>query len=338
MIDTLLAETAERLFTDHVTPKILAAAENGAWPEAAWNAVTEAGLHLGLVPEAAGGFGAPIPEALDLLRIAGKHALPLPLAETMLAAWLLAGAGLAIPEGPLTVVAAPTLALRQDGTNWHMSGNAVAIPWARSATAIVVLSDGYVALAPEFRVAEGQNIAREPRDSLAFDCTPVAVAATGVTARQLRAIGAAMRTLQIAGALERVTAMTVQYAQDRTQFGRPIGRFQAVQHNLAILASQTAAALAAGSMAAEAVAEGICLPTIAAAKARAGEAAGLGAAIAHQIHGALGFTYEHRLQYFTKRLWAWRDEFGGETEWNLLLGNHLVQAGPEGLWPALTFI
>jgi acyl-CoA dehydrogenase len=150
---------------------------------------------------------------------------------------------------------------------------------------------------------------------------------------QLRAVGAAFRAQQIAGALERVMAMTTQYAMDRTQFGRPIGKFQAVQQSLAVLAGQTAAAGAAAAMAAE---ETIRLLPVAVAKARCGEAAGIGAAIAHQVHGAIGFTHEHALHFLTKRLWSWRDEFGNETEWNQLTGRHIAKAGPNRYWAEIT--
>ena len=111
-----------------------------------------------------------------------------------------------------------------------------------------------------------------------------------------------------------------------------------MQHSLATLAAQTAAAIAAAGIAAESVVGGVKLPAIAAAKARASEAAGIGAALAHQIHGAIGFTYEHSLHFFTKRLHAWRDEYGGEAEWNERLGRHLAAAGADALWPALTAI
>jgi alkylation response protein AidB-like acyl-CoA dehydrogenase len=84
------------------------------------------------------------------------------------------------------------------------------------------------------------------------------------------------------------------------------------------------------------VAHDALLPNVAIAKARAGEAAGIGAAIAHQVHGAIGFTLEHDLQFFTKRLCAWRDEFGNEAEWNLQYGNRIAALGPDGLWPAIT--
>jgi acyl-CoA dehydrogenase len=183
-----------------------------------------------------------------------------------------------------------------------------------------------------------ENLAREPRDTLTIDAVPEAVApaASGIGPQQLRAVGAAMRSLQMAGALARITAISVQYAQDRVQFGRPIGKFQAVQQNLAVLAGQTAAASAAADLAAEAVAEGIRLLPIAAAKSRTGEAAGQGAAIAHQVHGAIGFTYEHTLHFFTKRLWSWRDEFGNEAEWNLHVGRHMAKAGADRLWAEIT--
>nr|WP_283949856.1 acyl-CoA dehydrogenase [Limobrevibacterium gyesilva] len=342
----MLLETAERLFRDTVSPPVLAAAERGEFPHAAWAALAQAGLHRALVPEGAGGFGVPVIEALGLLRVAGRHALPLPLAETMLAGWLLSGAGLAVPDGPLSVAASPTLTLRRQGDRWNLHGAAPAVAWGRDAASLAVLADvdgqAFVALLPSgaWTAAPGQNIAREPRDAIGIDTLlPAgAVAASGIGPVQLWAAGAAMRCLMIAGALERITAMTVQYAQDRVQFGRPIGRFQAVQHNLAILASQTAAAIAAGDIAAEAVADGIRLPAIAAAKARAGEAAGVGAGIAHQVHGALGFSYEHSLHFLTKRLWAWRDEYGGEAAWSLLLGQHLAAAGADRLWAEITAI
>ena len=348
MSDAILTETASRLFQAQVTPQVLAAAERGDWPAAAWTAVADAGLHRALLPEAAGGFGVPVTEALGLLRLAGAHALPLPLAETMLAGWLLAGAGLEIPDGPLTVTADPGLTLRRDGSGWRLAGRASAVAWARDAAAIGVLAEHggkeFVALLHrgEWAAAPGANAAREPRDVVTIDAAlhqgAIAPAASRIGRLQVRAVGAAMRAIMLAGVLDALTGMTVQYAQERVQFGRPIGRFQAIQHNLAVLASQAAAAGAAADVAAEAVADGVRIPAIAAAKARAGEAAGIGAGIAHQVHGAIGFTYEHRLHFFTKRLWAWRDEYGSEAEWTLFLGRHMAKAGADRLWAEITAI
>lgn len=344
--DAILSDTANRLFAHHVTPQLLTAAERGEWPTAAWQALEDAALHRALLPESAGGFGLPVADALGLLRIAGAHALPLPFSETMVSTWLLAGAGLEIPDGPLTVTADRSLVLRRERGGWHLSGRASSVAWARNATALAVLAEhgghAFVALlrAGDWSATPGANVAREPREAVAIDLSlpqgTIAPAASGVGRLQVRAVGAATRAIMMAGVLDAMTAMTVQYAQERVQFGRPIGRFQAIQHNLAVLASQAAAAGAAADVAVEAVADGVRIPAIAAAKARASEAAGIGAAIAHQVHGAIGFTYEHRLHFFTKRLWAWRDEYGSEAEWSELLGRHMARAGAGQLWAEIT--
>ena len=75
---------------------------------------------------------------------------------------------------------------------------------------------------------------------------------------------------------------------------------------------------------------------VAAAKVRAGEAAGAGAAIAHAVHGAIGFTYEHSLHFATRRLWSWRAEFGSESRWAATLGRAVLARGADALWPDLT--
>lgn len=346
----MLRETASKLFSEHCGTKELREAEQGIWPAALWHAIEEAGLHRALVPEEAGGFGVAIPDALSLVRVAGEHALPVPLAETMLASWLAAGAGLEVPDGPLTVAPVANgeaLSLARAGAGWRVEGTAGRIPWGRTKDIGVALlaehaGQAHVALLPpgSFTVSPDENLAREPRDTLTLgvdlEASAVRPAARGIGARELRAVGAALRSLQIAGALMRIAAISTQYAQERVQFGRPIGKFQAVQHNLAVLAGQTAAAIAASDLAAEAVADGVRLLPIAAAKSRTGEAAGIGAAIAHQVHGAIGFTFEHNLHFSTKRLWSWRDEFGNETEWNRFVGRHVAAAGADRLWEEIT--
>jgi alkylation response protein AidB-like acyl-CoA dehydrogenase len=311
--------------------------------------VEEAALHHALLPEAAGGYGVPTPDALSLLRVAGEYTLPLPFGETMIAAWLLATAGLPVAPGPLTfgpVGASDALTLSRHGDRWSLSGVATRIPWGRHASAAALLVQreerDYIALVPAVRWSAecAENIAREPRDTLRFAAIlergMVAPCPAGIGLMEVRALGAAMRSLQIAGALTRVAALTTEYAQQRIQFGRPIGKFQAVQQSLALLAGQTAAAVAAADLAAEAVADNVSLLPIATAKSRTGEAAGIGAAIAHQVHGAIGFTYEHSLHFFTKRLWSWRNEFGSEAEWNLLTGSRMCEAGADEIWAEIT--
>ena len=336
-----LSDSAGRLFATHVDKDVIRAAEDGVFPQAAWAAVTEAGFTAALLPEDAGGFGATVAEAMGLLRVSAEHAAPIPLAETMLAGWMLARAGLPVPDGVLTL--APVrlkdmLTLSRDG---HLRGTASRIPWGRDAACVVVLAAGpdgpMLAAVPQggFTVAHNRNVAAEPRDTLTFD-TIVTAAPSPFTAAQVRAAGAAIRTVQIAGALARTLAVSVDYVQTRVQFGRPIGKFQAIQHNLAILAGQSAAAIAAADMATDALAQDLSPLLIGAAKARAGEAASIAAGLAHQSHGAIGFTREYPLHHVTRRLWAWREEFGNEAEWNTIVGRIALEAGPDGLWPVLT--
>ena len=342
-----LADSAQRLFSQHVDKAVLRDAERGVFPRKLWDAVVEAGFTAALLPEDAGGFGATVAEALRILQIAGEHTAPIPLAETMLAGWLLAQAGLGVPDGVLTLAPVrrgETLTLVQRGEGWHLSGTATRVPWARDAAGLAVLATGpegpMVACVPGPIAVSAQdaNVAGEPRDTVTFDVDlPMgAVAAVSQTPASLRAAGAAVRTAQIAGALSRALALSVTYAQTRVQFGRPIGKFQAIQQNLAVLAGQAAAAIAAADMAADALGGNLSPLLIGAAKARAGEAASVAAGLAHQSHGAIGFTQEYDLHYATRRLWSWRDEFGDEAEWSLVVGRAALTAGPDGLWPVLT--
>jgi acyl-CoA dehydrogenase len=342
----LVREAAERLFEKHCSAETMRRADGGEFPQALWRALADAGYAAALVPESAGGAGLEMADALSLLISAGRHAVPAPLAETMLAGWLLSGAGLPIPEGPLTV--APVregerLRARREGATWRIDGTATRVPWGRQCGAIAVLAEGegknLVALvaAADVEFRNGHNVAGEPRDELVFSGAKSQQA--GVSPHSdgaLRALGAVMRSAQMAGALQSVLEMTVQYAQERVQFGRPIGRFQAVQQNLAVLAGQAAAATAAAEAAIDVAARDLNSPAVAAAKIRAGEAAGIGAAIAHQMHGAIGFTHEHRLHYSTRRLWSWRDEFGNEAYWARRLGGAVAAAGADQLWTGIT--
>jgi acyl-CoA dehydrogenase len=160
----------------------------------------------------------------------------------------------------------------------------------------------------------------------------------GIDGALVLGLGALLRAAQMAGAMEAALAISTQYANERVQFGRPIGKFQAIQQQMAVLAEHTAASLVAVENAARAVAEGrpSAAFACAAAKIRAGEAAGKVAEIAHQVHGAIGFTQEYRLHRVTRRLWSWRDEFGNEAYWARELGRRIATAGGDGLWPLIT--
>jgi alkylation response protein AidB-like acyl-CoA dehydrogenase len=342
---SILIETAARVFQDRYTADVRTAVEQGDWPAEVWQTLEETGLTLASIPENAGGSGGSLTDAAAILRVAGRHAVSLPLAETLLAGWLLSSCGQAVPDSPLTVApvrADEQIAFRRDGQGWVLGGAAGRVPWARHATHLVVVgraTDGLVGLVPAgaCRITPGRNLAGEPRDDVAFDGVRlqgemVVPAAAGLDEATLVTWGALLRAVQMAGALERVLELAVTYATERTQFGRPIGRFQAIQHHLAVLAGEVAAAGAAVDAAVAAAEAGDATAEVAAAKIRVGEAAGAAAAIAHQVHGAIGFTYEHALHNSTRRLWAWREEFGKESAWAARLGHMIAARGPRTLW------
>jgi acyl-CoA dehydrogenase len=348
MTDSIIVDTATRIFADLCEPGTVNAAEEGKWPQALWDALETSGLTLTWVPDDLGGAGAEIIDGFQVLRVAGRFSAPVPLAETLLAGWLLAQAKISAPAGPMTI--AP---IYEDGhielAGHTLNGRARHLPFARSAGHIVVLAyeagTPAVALVPVdgLAISQGTSLAGEPRDTVTFSgAAAIAVApAPALNTLNLVQLGAAVRAQQMAGALEHILDQSVQWSLDRVQFGRPIAKFQAVQHSLANLAGEVAAAGAAADGAAEAIAahglgSELVTAEIAIAKLRVGEAAGTGAAIAHQVHGAMGFTYEHSLHHATRRLWAWREEFGNETHWATQLGHMVAEAGADELWPFVT--
>jgi acyl-CoA dehydrogenase len=333
----MLVETAGRLFQDYCTPELLKASNEGALSPDLWSALGDAGLTRALVSERAGGAGVDLADGLALLIEAGRFSVPAPLAETMIAGWLLDRAGLPAPDGVLSF--AVSGADESDAEAWRLSGKLPRVPWAKDAVGLVVLtSEGMISYMPRdaYSATSGHNLAGEPRDDVGFASASTQAAPSDLDADDWRALGGTARAAQMAGAMQRLLALSVQYAQERVQFGRPIGKFQAVQQNLAALAGQAAAATAAADGAIEAAGRDLRSPLIAAAKIRCGEAAGIGAAIAHQVHGAIGFTQEHPLHYSTRRLWSWRDEFGNEAEWSRRLGAKAAQAGADQLWTMIT--
>lgn len=341
----LIQDSATRLFATQCDRTVLRDAAQGKWPALLWQAVEDAGLDRAMVPETHGGAGVDPVEALALIGLAAEHAAPIPLAETLIASWLAARAGLDAPAGALTFGTGDVRAART-GQGWHVTGRTLRTPWGRDAAAVLLLAqspDGEPWLSLIDRnaltIEPGENLAAEPRDTLIVDVQLDEKQAkpSPVSHEDLRALGAAVRTMQIAGALRRTANIAIDYAQQRVQFGKPISKFQAVQQNLAVLTTQVALAGGAAQLAIEAIANDN-LPSAGVAKACAGEAAGVGAAIAHQVLGATGFTLEHDLQFFTKRMLAWRDEFGAEAEWSARLGARLLAAGPNRLWPEITAI
>ena len=146
--------------------------------------------------------------------------------------------------------------------------------------------------------------------------------------RWLRAAAAATVALRMAGALQQVLDLTIDHAQTRRQFGRKIGRFQAVQHQIAVMTEEVAAAAMGARLAFQGPVSGLTIERCAVAKMRACRATDIVVAFAHAIHGAIGVSEEHALQNHSRRLRTWRDLHGGAGYWERELGRSvLIQGG-----------
>ncbi|MEC9347975.1 MAG: acyl-CoA dehydrogenase family protein [Pseudomonadota bacterium] len=343
----ILTDSVNGLFGDRVGRELLTAFDRTGDDGGLWAEVEAQGLTRPLVSEENGGVGGEWRDAHVLAYAAGYHAAPVPLVETMLATWLAEKAGLPVPEGVATVIdGRGSVSIVGDGPTATLSGMAARVPWARKATDAVIIADGpggpkigLVHLQDAIRIDANENVAKEPRDDVVLDATPVKVMPlpNDLPADGVLLYGAMLRAAQLAGALEKVLSQAVQYANERTQFGRPIGKFQAIQQELARMSGEVAASGVISEAPFEALDEGREAEwLIAAAKARASEAAGIACSVGHQTHGAIGFTYEHSLHFSTRRLWSWRSEFGGQRYWWQRLGQRATARGADQFWPDIT--
>ncbi|MBT5623081.1 MAG: acyl-CoA dehydrogenase, partial [Acidiferrobacteraceae bacterium] len=240
--DPLIMATLAKLLADQCSDDVVNAADNGQWPESLWQSLEATGLSRAWISEEAGGGGASLADGFAIARLSGHHAIPVPLTETLLASYLLAAAGLDVPAGPMTIAPVYGDAALPAAANGRFSGTVQRLPFAHNAqhaVCTVTLESG-VGLAlfnrSAWRVGEVAGAARGIDADVTFDGAPVAIAAEGDWGDALLLMGAALRSQQMAGALAHTLAQSSDYAQTRTQFGRAIVKFQAVQHNLAILA------------------------------------------------------------------------------------------------------
>jgi acyl-CoA dehydrogenase len=356
MTDSMIEDSAKRLFSEQVDKALRLRAEAGELDATLWQQVVDSGFPLLLATEAAGGFAQGWLDAYPLLRGLGYWQVPLPLAETMVASLLGSMAGFDLPDlaaGPLTLIEQGQGNQLQVGGTADaptLSGTAHAVPWARHASAALVsLADGRLALLPlqgagGVTVQAQVNHAGLPSDTLLLQAARLqAVAPNPVALPQpVWTLGAVARSAMLVGALESALEQAVRYAGERVQFGKPIGKNQAIQQNLALMAGDVAAARVAALVAAADAPSALSADTsatpfsAAVAKVRAGEAATRGTGIVHQVHGAIGFTHEHPLHFATRRLWAWREEFGTDAMWAAELGRAAIAARAAGFWPGLT--
>lgn len=309
-----LLEPFERMLESACPPAAVRAVERGGPVDAMRRELAASGFLDALVAEEAGGAGLSLADVAPLLMALGKHAAPLPVAETMVARGLLAAAGQQAPEG---MIALATVS----------AGQAVVVPFGLVGDHVLLDTGDRMLLVD---AASGRPASTGVEFSLSARMRWDAPTGTGLARPEggLRPVAAVLRAAAIAGAADRLLEMTVTYANERVQFGKPIGRLQVLQQYMAVMAEDTVAARIATQLA---CASGFppSLEAAATAKSVASVAAPRIAATAHAVHGAIGISEELDVQLFTRRLHEWRLADGSESYWNRQLGKARLAGGAD---------
>ncbi|TNE57623.1 MAG: hypothetical protein EP340_08005 [Alphaproteobacteria bacterium] len=326
-LQSMIFETADRIFADHVTHDLIAKGEAGVPASNLWQDLNFAGLPKALCSEEAGGIGGTWRDVFGIVKATGARAVPLPLGDIMAAHWLADQAGMEMPEEAIPVFAMGKKSARGMTIDVELES---ALPthllaWEGETNELFL-----VALAGQMgsrSLAGARQLRLDiPAEQLRAGAKLKAPQLTPIT------LGAMLRAAQMAGAMETALRLSVDYVNERVQFGRPIGKFQAIQQQLAMMSGHVASTVRAAEVAFETIREF----DIACAKLVAGEAAEVVTDVAHQVHGAIGFTYEYQLQFLTRRLWAWGSEYGTISYWAERIGGSVLREGADNIWPAVT--
>ncbi len=353
MSNEFIADAAKRLFANEVDKGLIETVEAGIFPQELWLQVVESGFTSLFSKEEMGGIEATWEDAYPVLHNLGYYQVPVPVAETAIAHLLLSAGNVGFATDRPIAIASHDQAqqpLVLDAGADTLTGVLCNVKWARHAGyAVIGINVGQLALV-DLSVAgvcveQGTDTSKMAADRLMLSKAPVhALFANPFSnlADPVKVLGAGARTAMMVGALEFALDQSVQYAKDRVQFGKPIGKNQAIQQQLALMAGEVAVARASAVMACKDMPHINRLESpsaefsVAAAKVCAGEAVTNGTSIAHQVHGAIGFTYEHSLNFATRRLWAWRGDFGNAAFWAGLLGQAFARQSGESFWHSLT--
>jgi acyl-CoA dehydrogenase len=337
-LQRLLGDAATRFFAD-------------AWKEglrsfdtAHWERALDIGLPRVMLPESQGGADCTWRDVQGVFHAAGRFASSLPLGDTVLAGRILAAGGATVPTSPLGLSVRCTGEIRRTNGELRFRGETAGVclyPSTELVVAVIDTGDSVSAIVLDpvraRNILTGQNLAGESRVRLIFEEAPVKVVESAdLDLRNLLNQCALLRCAQISGALVATLERSLDYATNRKQFGRAIGQFQSVRQALALLTEEVMAVDAACSAAFLAADHGDCGFEVACAKLRANEAIGVATAIAHQVHGAIGFTQEFDLRHFTQRLLSWRTEYGNDQFWAKRLGSLVSSRGADDFWSDIT--
>lgn len=314
-MQSVFYDSTRRLLEQECTPAVIRQVESTGQIGALWTALEQSGFADALVPESVNGAGLSLEQAWPIVFALGRHAVPVPFAQTMMArAWLQA-AGLSQPAGSITF--APFQVAEEQGAISCRN-----VSFGRVADHVIVQRDHRVVV---LATKDASVAISGGHGSLDADIRWPATATKNaqgaeVTPHLMADLQAWCLAGLIAGAADRVLDMTLDYANQREQFGKPIGRFQALQQQISEMAEQVFGVRMASEMSCRSETF-TPVPMLAAlAKMQSSQAVAKIAAIAHATHGAIGVTQEYDLQLYTRRLREWSRAGGGHGYWASRIG------------------
>lgn len=304
-MEQMFTDALDKLLSDHCTSEVVRNIEDSGNASAIWQMLEESGFGNVLLSEDHGGAGLILPQVYCLFELCGKVALPVPLAETMIARQVINNSG----ERQITeaVTMAEGSECKAGSITSHVAYGAVSelvLMQAGASMRLLSMADAQVSELP-----------------FALDCIaswPLSVwhkADVVSCSTDVRTLMACVASARLAGGMLTVLDQSIKYAGEREQFGRPLSKFQALQHMLSVSAEQVYSSRMAAMIGCNSSGWLPDRASVAIAKANTSSAAYKVVADAHALHGAIGFTEEFDLQIYTRRLNRDRLLMGSESYW-----------------------
>ena len=336
----IILETTSKILSKHVNHKLRQNIDNEN-PDLTnlWTEVEQLGLPKIAVKDKFNGSGLPLSSTLPIIKLSNNIGAPIPLSETILSNYILSESEINPPNGIITyAIDAKNLKIIGD----EISGDLISVPYLNLTDKIIFITEinnSKQVILVKSNTEEKElkkNFLSEPRYNLKLKKSRILNVKPINLSINFKHLGAIVRSAQMIGAMEKILDLCIDYCSQRKQFGRALSKFQAIQHQISEMAVELAASSAALSTITNSEDFYKNNKDIAILKIRAGSAAGKIIAIYHQVHGAIGFTQEYELAYFTRNLNSWRNDFGNESYWEDFLGKDFLEKNNQNLWEYLT--
>ena len=337
-------EIAEKIFSKNIdhTIRINNSYKNKKFVELL-NELKKSELTKLLMKEEFGGANFCFADIVPLIKLSAKYGLPLPFSETIIANYILSESNVK-PTNDFSTLCCETSNITM--VNDKVSGVLRSVPYLNITNFILAkINFNKKDYLIYFENKSGKptqlkNFLAEPRFDLKIENEDLIYFLDFPSKIDFENLISNIKSIQSVGAMEKILELCINYCSDRKQFGRSLSKFQMIQNHISEIALETAASGASiaifqnQSKNKELNENFFDLKNTAIAKIRTGLASGKIIASSHQVHGAMGFTKEYELSYFTKNLNSWRNDFGNETYWQNILGEMFIKKN-KGMWEFL---